>query len=403
MPPLHGITVIDLTVARAGPTTVRQLADWGANVIRIEPLDTDSGSLSGTHSSYDYMNLHRNKRVIALDLKQAAGRDVAMRLIRGADVLVENFRPPTKQALNLTYEAVRAVNPRLVYGSISGFGQEGPDAHKGAVDQIIQGRSGLMSLTGTAESGPLRAGIALSDVAAGHQLAFGLMVALYERERSGEGQWVQVSLLQSMISLLDFQAAKYTVDGVVASPAGNHHPDHAPMGTFEAKDGYLNIAASTPRLWHGFLLQVDDERLRDERFATPLKRRQNRDALNAIVGECLKARTVDEWVTVFEQVGVPAGPVLRIDQVFDDPQVKHLNVTVTVDHAERGETTVLGPSVTMSRTTPEPARAAPTKAAHTQEILSELGFTPDEIADLHQHGAVGLPANNRAEDLSGKG
>lgn len=391
MPPLTGITVIDLTVARAGPTAVRQLADWGADVIRVEPLDTDSGSLSGTHTSYDYMNLHRNKRVIALDLKRPEGHDVVMRLIRDADVLIENFRPPTKQALNLTYDTVHAVNPRLIYGSISGYGQDGPDAHKGAVDQIIQGRSGLMSLTGTPESGPLRAGIALSDLAAGHQLAFGLMVALYERQQSGEGQWVQVSLLQSMIGMLDFQAAKFTVDGAVAKPVGNHHPDHAPMGTFQARDGHINIAASTPRLWGAFLQAIDDSRLHAPEFATPLARRENRDALNGIVGECVATRNVDEWVDVFEKLGVPCGPVLNVDQVFDDPQVKHLGVTVTVEHPERGPTAVLGPPVKMSRSSPEPPVAAPTKAAHTHEILTELGFSPTDIATLHKQGAIGLP------------
>jgi crotonobetainyl-CoA:carnitine CoA-transferase CaiB-like acyl-CoA transferase len=392
MPPLHGITVIDLTVARAGPTAVRQLADWGADVIRVEPLDTDSGSLSGTHSSYDYMNLHRNKRVIALDLKQSAGYDVFRRLVENADVLIENFRPPTKYALHIDYETLRTMNPRLIYGSISGYGQDGPDAYKGAVDQIIQGRSGLMSLTGTQETGPLRAGIALSDLAAGHQLAFGLLVALYERQQSGEGQWVQVSLLQSMINMLDFQAVKYTVDGAVAQPVGNHHPDHAPMGTFAADDGYINVAASTPRLWQAFLSCMNDERFTHPMFATPLERRRNREALNAIVTDVLSTNTVAHWVEAFEQVGVPCGPVLTVDQVFNDPQVQHLNVTVTVEHPERGATDVLAAPVRMSRTTPATPQAAPTKAQHTRQILTELGFSDEEIHQLGTAGTIGLPA-----------
>ncbi|MEX2533903.1 MAG: CoA transferase [Nitriliruptoraceae bacterium] len=388
--PLTGITVIDLTVARAGPTAVRQLADWGADVIRIEPLDTDSGSLSGTHGSYDYMNLHRNKRVIALDLTSRQGYEVLCRLVTTADVVVENFRSPTKHKLKVDYDTLSALNPRLVYGSISGYGQDGPDAAKGAVDQIIQGRSGLMSLTGTPESGPLRAGIALSDLAAGHQLAFGLMVALYERVQSGVGQWVQVSLLQSMVSFLDFQAAKYTVDGVVAKPVGNHHPDHAPMGTYVAKDGYINVAASTPRLWQSWLTVVSDPRFDDPRFATPLERRRNREALNEIVADILATETVAHWVAALDEVGVPCGPVLAIDQVFNDPQVQHLNVTATVTHPERGTTAVLRTPVVMSRTTPAPPAAAPTKAQHTRQILTDLGFDAASIDAMITSRVIGV-------------
>lgn len=393
--PLTGVTVIDLTVARAGPTAVRQLADWGADVIRIEPLDTDSGSLSGTHSSYDYMNLHRNKRVIALDLTSTQGYEVLCRLVATADVVVENFRSPTKHKLKVDYATLSALNPRLVYGSISGYGQDGPDAAKGAVDQIIQGRSGLMSLTGTPESGPLRAGIALSDLAAGHQLAFGLMVALYERVQSGVGQWVQVSLLQSMISFLDFQAAKYTVDGVVATPVGNHHPDHAPMGTYAAKDGHINVAASTPRLWQSFLTVVTDPRFDDPRFATPLERRRNREALNTIVADVLAAKTVAHWVAALDDAGVPCGPVLTLDQVFNDPQVQHLNVTATVTHPERGATAVLRAPVVMSRTTPARPAAAPTKAQHTRQILTDLGFDAASIDAMITSRVIGV-ANDDA-------
>ena len=389
--PLTGITIIDLTVARAGPTAVRQLADWGADVIRIEPLDTDSGSLSGTHTSYDYMNLHRNKRVIALDLTSPHGYEVLCRLVQNADVVVENFRPPTKYKLKLDYDTLSALNPQLVYGSISGYGQDGPDAAKGAVDQIIQGRSGLMSLTGTTETGPLRAGIALSDLAAGQQLAFGLMVALYERTQSGVGQWVQVSLLQSMISFLDFQAAKYTVDGQVASPVGNHHPDHAPMGTYAAKDGHINVAASTPRLWQSFRAVIADSRLDDARFATPLDRRKNREALNEVVAELLANHTVAHWVALFDEAGVPCGPVLTVDQVFNDPQVKHLNVTATVDHPTRGETAVLRAPIVMSRTVPVEPAAAPIKAQHTRQILVDLGFDTASIEAMITAGAVGVP------------
>lgn len=392
--PLTGITVIDLTVARAGPTAVRQLADWGANVIRVEPLDTDSGSLSGTHTSYDYMNLHRNKRVIALDLTTDAGYDVLVRLVEKADVVVENFRAPTKHKLRIDYDTLTKINPRLIYGSISGYGQDGPDAAKGAVDQIIQGRSGLMSLTGTDESGPLRAGIALSDLAAGHQLAFGLMVALYERAQSGVGQWVQVSLLQSMISFLDFQAAKYTVDGVVAKPVGNHHPDHAPMGTYQAQDGHINIAASTPRLWDAFLSVVSDPRFDVPQFATPLERRRNRDQLNTVVTDVLATQTVAYWVDAFDRAGVPCGPVLNIDQVFDDPQVKHLPVTVTVDHPKRGPTEVLGPPVAMSRTRPATPTPAPLKAQHTREILDQLGFDAVTINTMIAARIVGVLDGN---------
>jgi crotonobetainyl-CoA:carnitine CoA-transferase CaiB-like acyl-CoA transferase len=274
--PLGDLLVLDLTIARAGPTAVRYLADWGARVLRIEQRG-EKGSILGDHDSSDYINLHRSKHLIGMNLRDEADKRRFFRLVEHADVIVENNRAPVKAKLGIDYEACAAVNPRIIYASIAGYGQDGPASAKGAVDQIIQGVGGLMSITGQPGEGPMRAGIAVSDCAAGTQLAIGILLALRDRERTGVGQWVKVSLLEAMITFLDFQATRWTIDGVVAPQEGNHHPTGRPMGTYRAADGYLNIAAPGGRLWTGLLEVLDDPAIaEDPRFANAAARYEHR-------------------------------------------------------------------------------------------------------------------------------
>lgn len=392
--PLDDIRVIDLTVARAGPTCVRQLADWGADVVRVEPpSDPATPGVAGEqrHGS-DVQYVHRNKRSLAVDLKAPEGHDLLMRLVDGADVLVENMRPAVKARLGFDWAAVHARNPRLVMGSISGFGQDGPYADRGGVDQIAQGMGGLMSVTGLPGGGPVRVGIPVSDLAAGLYLAIGLLAALHDRERTGDGRWVRTSLLEAMVAMMDFQAARWTIDGEVPGQEGNHHPTLMPMGCFESADGHVNVAGPSGRLWRGFCTAIGRaDLLDDERFDTGPKRHERRGELNGIIADELRRRTTAEWVEVLAAAGVPAGPVYALDEVFADPQVRHLDMTAEVVHPTLGPLTMLrhpvrmtgddGPAATVRTHTPDPGE-------HTSEVLAELGLTPDEIRALDARGIV---------------
>ena len=282
-----------------------------------------------------------------------------------------------KTKLGIDYESCAAVNPRLIYGSISGYGQDGPAAAKGAVDQIIQGAGGLMSVTGLPDQGPVRTGIAVSDSAAGNQLAIGILVALHERARTGLGQWVRVSLLEAMITFLDFQAVRWTIDGRIPSTEGNHHPTARPMGTYRAADGHLNVAAPHDRLWARLceVLEAPDLAA-DERFRTARDRYRNRDALNAVLEARFATRSRQEWVDVLDAAGIPCGPVLAIDEVFADPQVQHLQMVERVDHPVRGPVEVLRNPITMSRSRPVTATSSPRPGRDRDEVLAELGLPP---------------------------
>ncbi len=397
MLPLDDVRVLDLTVARAGPTAVRQLADWGAEVIRVEPPAAHD-ELGGARHGSDFQNLHRNKRSLSLDLKAPASREVLDALIRRADVLVENWRPPVKARLGVHYERVRAINPRLVYASISGFGQDGPYAERGGVDQIAQGLGGLMSITGLEGQGPVRVGVPIADLSAGLYLAIGVLVALHERERTGEGRWVQTSLLESMVAMLDFQATRWTIDSEVPPQAGNHHPTGIPMGCFPTQDGHVNIAGANGRLWRGFCAAIGAaEWLEDERFATPRLRSNNRGVLNAAIAARLATRSTAHWVQIMTEHGVPAGPVNTIDEAFADPQVQHLGLVHTVAHATLGELGLIRNAVTMRRGiddghvldgTATVRAASPEQGEHTDAILAEAGFGAERIAELRAHGVI---------------
>ena len=387
--PLGDLRVIDLTVARAGPTCVRQFADWGADVIRVEPPQVRD-SLGGDRHGSDFQQLHRNKRSLTLDLKTPAGLDVLMRLVDTADVLIENMRPPVKERLGLGFAAVHARNPRLVYGSISGFGQDGPYGDRGGVDQIAQGMGGLMSVTGLPGTEPTRAGIPVSDLAAGLYLAIGVLVALHDRERTGTGRWVQTSLLESMIAMMDFQAARWTIDGEVPGQAGNHHPTIVPMGCFATADGYVNVGAAGGRLLRDFATVIGLAWLLDDpRFDSYEKRSANRAELNALIAARLRAESTAYWVEALNGAGVPCGPVYRVDEVFADPQVRHLEMTQAVRHPALGRLEIMRNAVRMTGTTAGTARTpTPDPGDHTDEVLTALGYSPAEVAGLRASGVI---------------
>jgi formyl-CoA transferase len=383
--------VLDLTIARAGPSCVRQLADWGAEAVKVElPASPSAPGVAGEarHGS-DFQNLHRNKRSLSLNLKTSEGRDVLMRLVDRADVLVENMRPSVKHRLGFGYETVHARNPRLVYGSISGFGQDGPYAERAGVDQIAQGMGGLMSVTGEPDGGPMRAGIPIADLSAGLFLAIGILAALHKRQETGEGCWVRVSLLEAMIAMMDLQAARWTVDHTVPEQEGLHHPTLVPMGCFESADGWVNIAGPSGRMLHHFCAAIGLPDLpKDPRFDDGPKRSTHRVELNAIIAERLRTRTTQEWVTILNEVGVPCGPVYHLDDVFADPQVKHLGMVEPVEHPTLGHLDLIRNPVTMTGTTRVAASAAPDPGEQSDEILADLGFSASDVAGFRERGII---------------
>ncbi|HJY83383.1 MAG TPA: CoA transferase [Candidatus Binatia bacterium] len=384
--PLDHIQVIDLTRARSGPTCVRQLADMGAQVIKIEQSDDEEGV--SRHNS-DFQNLHRNKRSLVLNLKDPRGVAILKKLVTKTDVLVENYRPDVKRRLGIDYADLRPLNPRLVYASISGFGQTGPYRDRPGYDQIAQGMGGLMSITGPPGGGPWRVGIPVADLSAGLLAAQGVLVALLERERSGEGQWVHTSLLEAMVSMLDFQATRWLIGKEVPPQAGNNHPTGIPTGTFKVKDGHINIAASGQHMWKRLCDALDAAQLyEDSRFSTPGRRSQNRDALTVALEEKLRTKTSSEWIVALNAAGVPCGPILTIDQVFANEQVQHLELAHEIDHPQLGAIQVLGLPVTLSRTPGAIRTPTPEKGEHTDEILRELGMSAEEVRRLHEEGVT---------------
>ena len=388
---LDDVTVFDLTRVRAGPTCVRQLADWGAKVIKVE-MPEEGGAATQTDFSArheaDFQNLHRNKRSMTLNLKDAKGAAILRRMVERADIIVENYRPDVKTRLGIDYEALSKVNPRLIYASISGFGQDGPYRDRPGVDQIAQGMSGLMSVTGEPGQGPMRVGTALADLSAGVFAAMGILVALHERGRSGHGQWVQTSLLQAQIFMLDFQAARYLVSGEIAGQAGNNHPTGAPTGVFRTKDGYVNIAP-TPVMWRRFCKAIDREDLIEHpSYATPKDRRNHRDELNKLIGEITGTMTSSVVVERLNRAGIPCGPIYTIDQTFADPQVRHLEIAQNVDSPALGSIKLVGQPVTLSRTPSRLVSSAPEYGEHTDEILTEFGYSSEDIARFRQAGTI---------------
>jgi formyl-CoA transferase len=388
---LERFTVLDLTRVRSGPTAVRQLADWGANVVKIElPAAMDAGEApGGPRDGPDFQNLHRNKRSLALNLKSAEGLRVFRQMAQKADVVVENFRPDVKARLGVDYAALSVVNPRLVYASISGFGQDGPYRDRPGFDQIAQGMGGLMSITGLPGQGPVRVGIPVADLSAGLFCALGILVALLEREQSGEGQWVQTSLLQAQVFMLDFQAARWLIKGEVPKQAGNNHPTSIPTGVFKTADGHINIATTGQKMWERLCRAVNGEALlgRPE-YATAAARSTNRNALNAEIDRLLAGATSAAWVERLNAAGVPCGPIYAIDQMFADPQVKHLGIVEKVEMPNGAVLNVVGQPVTLSRTPAQIAAPPPELGQHSEDVLREFGFASDEIDALRRGGVI---------------
>lgn len=379
--PLAGVRVVDLTIARAGPTCVRQLGDMGADIVQVAaPSRADLGGS-------DAWNLHRGKRSIVVDLKHPDGLEAFGALVDRADVLVENFRSDVKRRLRIDYETLSQRNPRLVYASLSGFGQTGPYAARPGLDQIAQGMGGLMSVTGPPGSGPWRAGIAISDTASGTFLTQGVLAALYARERTGRGQWVHTSLLEAMVNFMDFQAARWLIDGVVPGQAGNDHPTLFPMGTFETQDGRINIAVLSG--WDRFLAAIEAPELaEDPRFAEFGARLRHREALRALVEAKLRRRTSAEWIDILAAADIPCGPILALDEVFADPQVEALELTRRVEHEIAGGIDVLRHPVTFSETPIGVRNPPPLAGRHTREVLREIGLAPERVDALIAAGAV---------------
>ncbi|GGE43404.1 CoA transferase [Agaricicola taiwanensis] len=389
--PLARFKVLELTLARAGPTAARHLADWGADVLRVEPpmALSNAEDYTGRRFGPDRLNLHRNKKSMTLNLKEPEGRAIFMKLVEQSDVIIENMRANVKHRLGIDYESVSKVNPRIVYGSISGFGQTGPYKDRAGVDQIVQGMAGLMSVTGHPGQGPVRAGIPVIDLTAGGFLAQGIMVALLEREVTGKGRWVHTSLLESMIAMLDFQAARYLMAGEVAGQAGNNHPTSIPTGLFPASDGQILLGAAGDRLWIRFCQAAGcEEFLTDERYSTSGARLKNRDELNEKIGQITKQKSMQYWFDVLSEAGVPCGPINTIDKVFEDKQVQHVGMTMAVHHDTLGDLNMVAQPYNIEGHDKYIRCAPPSLGEQTDDVLKSLGYTPEQITDLHERTIV---------------
>jgi crotonobetainyl-CoA:carnitine CoA-transferase CaiB-like acyl-CoA transferase len=389
--PLSRFKVIDLTLARAGPSCVRTLADWGADVIRVEPPPTEgeADELAGRRDGSDFQNLHRNKRAVTLNLKTDAGREILMQLAEKADVVIENMRPGVTRRLGVDYESVKKRNPRIVYGSISGFGQYGPYTSRPSIDQIAQGMSGIMSVTGIPGQGPVRVGVAVTDIMAGAFLAQGVLIALLDREVSGEGRWVQTSLIESGLTLLDFQATRWLMDKKVPPQEGNNHPTNTPMGLFPTADSFLNIAATSNKNFRKLCQLIDRGKMAsDPRFATTALRGRNKEALNEMIAGALRAKSSREWFEIIVAAGLPCGPVYSIKDAFTDPQVRELRLARSVTHPRLGEIELVAQPCEMTGFDRAIRSATPDLGEHNSEILQSLGYRPEEIEKLKAAGAI---------------
>lgn len=395
MPDYHGplsrFTVLDLTRVRSGPTAVRHLADWGANVIKVEaPAAVDkSKGMGGARTGSDYQNIHRNKISLSLNLKEVEGIEIFKKLLVGADVVVENYRPDVKARLGVDYESLKAVNPRIILASISGFGQDGPYASRPGFDQIAQGMGGLMSITGLPGQGPVRVGIPIADLSAGNYTTIAILIALLEREVSGEGQWVHTSLLEAMIAMLDFQAARWLVAGEEPPQAGNNHPTSIPTGVFKTKDGHINIAAAGDIMWDRLCEVLNAPDMHDNPdYATGQTRSENRNAVNAEIEKYTTQKTSAQWIDVMTEAGVPCGPIYSINEMFADPQVTHVDMKHPVHHAELGSMNLLGQAINFSRYQPRTGLPTPSTGEHTDEVLKGIGFDASAIKNLRERGIV---------------
>jgi formyl-CoA transferase len=388
---LSHIKVLDVTRVRSGPTAVRQFADWGADVIKVEPpasVEAD-GALGAPRHTPDFQNLQRNKRSLTVNLKEPEGLKIFLKLVETADVVVENFRPDVKERLGIDYKRLKKVNPRIILASISGFGQTGPYSKRPGFDQIAQGLGGLMSITGEPGRGPMRVGIPIADLTAGLFCAMGVLTALIEREKSGEGQWLHTSLLQSQIFMLDFQAARWLAKGEVAGQAGNNHPTSVPTGVFKTSDGAINLAVAGETIWGRFAEAVGrQDWVGSPDYKDNPSRLERREQLNAEIEAITVTKTSREWVTMLADKGVPCGEIYAIDEVFADPQVEATGIAQEIDTVPFGHTRLVGQPVNLTRTPSRMKQPPPERGQHTDEILRDLGFGDDELTGLRDRQIV---------------
>lgn len=388
--PLSRFTVLDLTRVRSGPAAVRQFADWGANVIKIEQPGEEADDKPGGSAQFaDYQNTHRNKRSITLNLKHPKGLALFMSLVKQADVVVENYRPNVKEKLGIDYESLKKVNPRIVLASVSGFGQDGPYKGRPGLDQIAQGIGGLMSVTGEPGRGPMRAGIPVADLTSGLFCAIGTLIALLEREESGQGQWVHTSLLQAQVWMMDFQAMRWLMNGEIPGQSGNDHPTSAPTGVFKTADGFMNIAAMGNDMFEKLCNVIGaDALLADDRFKSVPLRGKNRPALNDALNEKTQVQTTAHWIDKMNKAGVPCGPILNMQETMEDPQVQHLGMAQSLEHPKLGEVKLVGQAVKFSRSPLRQFTAAPERGEHNAEIYADLGLTEAQLSELKQDGVI---------------
>lgn len=389
--PLVPFKVLDLTRVRSGPTCVKVLADWGADVIKIEqpPKPGQDDGYTGSRTSADFQNLHRNKRSMTLNLKEEEGKEIFFRLLQNADVVVENYRPNVKKRLGIDFDTLKKRNPRIILGSISGFGQDGPYANRPGVDQIAQGMGGFMSVTGLPGQGPVRAGTAIADLTCGMNCAIGILIALLQREQTGEGQWVHTSLLESQIALMDFQMARYLIENDVPPQAGNNHPKSTPTGVFKTKNGHINIAAGGQQMWIRLCDGLTAKNLFDNPdYKTAADRLAHRDQLNSDLEQYTILRSSEEWVELLNEKGVPCGPIYKVNETFSDPQVKHLGIARSFQHPKRGKMTVVGQPFQLSGSDPEIRNSTPECGEHTDAILRDNGFEQSMIDKFRTQGVI---------------
>jgi crotonobetainyl-CoA:carnitine CoA-transferase CaiB-like acyl-CoA transferase len=388
--PLSRFTVLDLTRVRSGPAAVRQFADWGANVIKIEePGDMPDDKPGGSSQFADYQNTHRNKRSVTLNLKHPEGKALFMEMVKQADVVIENYRPNVKFKLGIDYESLRKVNPRIILASVSGFGQDGPYVDRPGLDQIAQGLGGIMSVTGEPGRGPMRAGIPVADLTSGLFCAIGTLVALLEREESGEGQWVQSSLLQAQVWMMDFQIMRWLMNKEIPGQTGNNHPTTAATGVYPTSDGFINLAAMGTEMFVRLVKALGRPDIaEDARFKDIKTRGQHRPALNELIAECTKEKPSAYWIDVFNKEGVPCGYIKNVKETMEDPQVVHLGMAKKLQHPKLGEISVVNQAVIMSRSKRDVFTAAPDRGEHNHEVYAEFGISADRVNALAKAGAI---------------